>query len=219
MARNNKDRSNSKPAPIDYLKIIDDYNADALRLCVEHLFPLFELRVLKAQDLRKIDLKEQVLQLTEHYFLPEDSTWIYIEGLSAYLDLMVNATENSRAEKYKNRAFELLEKAGHGNNTMQNLEDALLLFIALMKPVKGQISADSKLIKDPDFSLTPEDIGIIEESWEVVEDALTSARPGLFRRRDSNENALLLYQYTYIANIIFFCRLLQQRGAFAKGGT
>lgn len=221
MPKNQKSKTPIEFVPLDYKKIIDNYSEEAFKLCVAKLFPLFELKVLTVSDIRPVDLKEQVMQLTEALFPSPDgqpnlSTWLYREGLYDSYDLLVHTAEGSRAQKYETRAKELLSQATKGEQIMEKLEDAIVIFVASLKPLRGHIaSADNKCVEEPDFTISIADLDIIEEVWNLIYEEITSTRQGFFRKRD-NSDAISYFKYCYINNIMLFCRILQERGVFTS---
>ncbi len=220
MAKNNKTTLCTEYAPIDYLDIIDKYCPEAFSLCVEQLFPLFDLMILTKQDIRKVDLKENVLDLIKLRYpaLIEELSLIsltYCEQLRLLLDSTSKVEKGSRAERYRNRALELLDNKANKSIQLQNLSDALLIFVAIMKPLRGHIDAvENKCTQEPIFSYETEDIGVLNEVWTVQFEFVNTSILGFKKKNDSNaSNNIKLW---YVISIILFCCILQERGAFAS---
>lgn len=219
MSKNTKSTPSKQLTPINYEKIIDDYNEGAFKLCVKQLFPLFELQVLKAEEIRPADLKEHILTMTQDYCRVSDgqsnlSTLLYSTGLRYLFDAMVKPLENSRAHRYNERALELLTQAADGIKIMQSIEDALLIFVALMKPLQHHNLSKSKSIEEPDFSLRVEDIEIFRVIWAASYEAFNTKKHRLFKKKSVESDAMSYYTFCYINNVLFFCRILQERGLF-----
>ena len=169
MANNNRPRRRAKEEPqkvldIDLLSIVDDYNADAIQLCVSQLFPLFNYRIMKAEDVRPVDLKEKLIELSDR-FVPQENqkakkpVEVYCSVMTEYLNERTEIEAESRAAKYRERALELLAKALSPNGAVSDLEDALLIMLALFKPLRLHP------VSTPDFNLTPMDAELAEELW------------------------------------------------------
>ncbi len=214
MARKNKGHEEER---IDYLKIVDSFQAGAFKLCRTTLFPLFRHPVLKESDIRPIDLKEDLVKTEDDILIDVsiNSYEFFTLALSDYLSGLTVVKESSRAERYKERAFELIEKASQGENPAQNIEDALYITVALLKPNVGKLGyKDTEPVADPDFDITPKDVEVLEEVCDIYMEVYDPSRPGLFRNRDKDEKASAIYTLAYVNSVVFFCQLMQNRGAF-----
>ena len=214
MARKNRSQAEEH---IDYLKIVDAFQAGAFKLCVSTLFPLFGHPVLKESDIRPIDLKEDLV-ITEDDILIDVSSNSYeffALALSDYLNDLTVVKEGSRAERYKERAIELIAKASQGENPEQNVEDALYITVALLKPNMGKLGYDNaEPVVDPIFNITPDDIEVLEEIWDYYMEVFDPSRSGLFRKRNKIEGTRDIFLLAYVNSVVFFCQLMQKRGAF-----
>lgn len=217
MARKRQDE-NQIPDPIDYLSLIDEYGADAFSLCRSKLFPYFNYALLTENDVRPIDLKDQIVQLLRDIYgidqiADANITGIMADILQAYLLDFAFVASDSRAEKYKNRAIQLTETILSGQCTVKDLEDVLLIMIALLKPNKDNIGAKTaKLIQDPDFTLDRDDIEILEELLDIMLSQFE--RRGFLESKAKNTGAKNSILFVHVINIVLFCHILHQRGAF-----
>ena len=219
MAKSKKETS-AVLAPIDYLRVIDDYNVEAFHFCVEQLFPLFELKVLTPRDIRPVDLKEQVVQLSARLSLTTDeqsnaTILSYCFQLHWIFDLIVYTEKDSRAQEYKDRALELLSQVENGEQKLQYIEDALLILVALEKPLQGEIIAfDGKKVGEPDFAQEMDNLKILKEIWNAINEIENTSILG-FKKKRINENSSNKVKLWYLHSVIILCHLLQERGVFA----
>lgn len=218
MAKNIKTPLCAEYAPIDYIEMIDNYCPEAFTHCVEQLFPLFGLKILTKQDIRRVDLKEYMLVLTKlHYPVSLEDLSLtsvsYCEELRSLLVSSIKTEKGSRADRYRNRALELLDKKANESIQLQNISDALLIFVALMKPLLGHIDAvDNKCTQEPIFSYETADMDVLNEVWAVQFELANTSILGFKKKSDSN--ASISIKLWYAISVLLFCRILQERGAY-----
>lgn len=69
--------------PIDYIKLIDEMSDEVFKFCVEQLYPICNYRVLKQEEIRRVDLKERILGFNS--IVPKDSKGKEQGALNYYL--------------------------------------------------------------------------------------------------------------------------------------
>ena len=221
MARRKKE--DVPPETIDYLKLIDEYDAAAFSLCVTHLFPLFNYYLLKENDVRPIDLKDQIVQM-EHEFYGSDTTeglnltYLCSSALLAYLESMVNIESGSRAAKYQVHGISLLNSILDNKQvSLKDLEDALLITISILRPNKGRIGEDvAPKVNHIDIELKKDDFEVLQELWEIMMAAYDPSRPGILKRRANDIETQNMFTMAHVIFVVLFCRMLQQRGVFVS---
>ena len=211
------------PETIDYLNIIDEYNHKAFSFCVSHLFPLFNYVVLKECDVRPIDLKDQIMQMEHDYYGCDTADGLNItilccHTLSAYYENMINITPDSRAEKYHKHGLNIVNAILDGKDiSLQRLEDALLIMIALLRQVKGHIGDDKvSAVTDADIDVKIADVAILQELWELMMSACDPSRPSFLKRRVDDIETQQLFTMAHVIFVVLFCHMLQQRGVFSS---
>ena len=220
MARKIKEEI-SVPDPIEYLKLIDDYGPEAFSLCRSKLFPFFNYALLQESDVRPIDLQDQIVQMERNIFGCDHSDGLNITDLCAniltyYLQDVATIEANSRADHYQKRGNQLLDSILSGECTVQDIEDVLLITLAVLKPSKGEMGLKScKPVQNPDFELSQTDTEILDEMLDFALAVLD--KPGFLKSRSKNVEIQNYYAFSYVIFVILFCHMLQQRGAFVQG--
>ena len=208
---------------IDYLTLVDEMSDEAFRFCIEKLYPICNYRVLKPEDIRRIDLKERLLGFNS--IVPKDDKGkvqgalnCYITTLKQYFDSFIKCEEESKAARYRDRAFELMTVALSDKGTQEDIDDIFLIFVSLMRALQPHFDHLAKqTVSDFTLDLAPADADLLKEIWEHKK--LTPGRhvdvPDVLGKivgaDDEKKPALKL---AYINNILYLARGLQNRGAF-----
>ncbi len=208
---------------IDYVKIIDDMNDVAFAFCMEYLYPVFNYQILEVEDVRRIDLKENLCRMQNAFKRDakgKNSGFLnhYLSLIKLYLDDQLKCAEGSRAARAKVRAYEAIEKALEEVNKDNSLdiEDCVLIFVSLIREYVKQINAGESepisnvtnelVLQDADTLTTVYNSGIkamggpVKLNIPIVK--------GLLQMDDKDMKVL------YINSIIFLCAGLQSRGVF-----
>lgn len=223
MAKKQKAEEKVRAIPIDYIKLVDDMSDEAFQFCVDQLYPMCNYRVLKKEDIRRIDLKERLLGFNS--IVPKNdgkeqgALNYYLFVLKLYFDNFLKCKTGTKAEKYRNRAIELMESALSDNGTIEDVEDLVQIFIGLFRSLDDDFDHVEKyIVTGITFDVFKEDADLLREIWEhkkLVPNGIVE-KPGLldkiFGTDYEKKTAIKL---AYINNVIFLCRCLQNRGAFA----
>lgn len=210
--------------PIDYIKLVDDMSEEAFQFCVDQLYPMCNYRVLQREDIRRIDFKERLLGYNSN--IPKDekgkeqgSLNYYLFVMKLYFDNFLRCKEGSKAEKYRNRAMELIDSSLSENGTIEDVEDLVQIFIALFRSMDYNFDhIERNLIEDLTFDIYKKDATLLKTIWEHNKLVPNGIIKKIGRSEKSRgveywkQNAIKL---AYINNIIFLCRCLQNRGVFA----
>ena len=214
---------------MDYMGLFGELNDEPFSFLMDYLYPLFNYRVLKKEDVRRIDMAETLVRIEN----PASDDWEDKKGLRYYLfilkqyyDEYLKCQEGSTAERYKQRAVTVLEQdldeksEKSKEELLMDAEDVFLVFISLFRAVDVEFDKiEDCMISEIDFDLYIEDADIIKKIWEcedLVPDEV-SGKGGLFGFMKSDTEGLRARKLFYINNLIFLCRGLQKRGAFDEG--
>ncbi len=223
MAKKQKEET-VRAIPIDYIKLVDDMSEQAFNFCVDQLYPMCNYRVLQKEDIRRIDLKERLLGFNS--IVPKDDKGkeqgalnYYLFVLKLYFDNYLKCKAGSKAEKYRNRAMGLMNSALSENGTIEDIEDLVQIFIALFRSLDDDFDhIDKYSVVGLTFDVFKEDADLLKAIWQhkkLVPDGIVE-KPGLLDKifgTDYEKKTAI--KFAYINNVIFLCRCLQNRGAFA----
>lgn len=207
---------------IDYNLIVDELSDSAFRFCVSQLFPLLNYHILQPSDVRKIDLKEKLFDLTtvtpKAAKAEQKGTCnYYLYAIKMYFDSMFSCEENSRAAKFKARGYASIETALSENGELNDVDDVFLVFLSMYREyIKHQASDKKFLIKDLFFTAEMDDaeaIGRIPENRDLLPDGFI--KNGLFEKTLNNDSKYAI-KTLHMNNILFLCRALQNFGWFAE---
>lgn len=207
---------------IDYSRLIEEMSDDAFRFCVEQLYPISGYRVLKPEDIRRIDMLERIIGFNSLVPKTEKSKSqgslnYYIGVLKRYFDLYVKCKEGSRSESYKKRAYELISIAISDKGVLEDVDDLFIIFISFFRSLRPQfdeIGKQNGFVNDSfSFDLEKTDATLLNEirlhknlslperTWGI----------GVSPIKKEDETAVKL---AYINNVLFLSRGLDSRGAF-----
>ena len=223
MAKKQKTEVQARAVPIDYIKLVDDMNDRAFQFCVDQLYPISNYRVLQKEDIRRIDLKECLLGFNS--IVPKNdgkeqgALNYYLFVLKLYFDNFLKCKAGSKAEKYRNRAMELMESALSDTGAIEDVEDLVQIFIALFRSLKDDFDHIEKYsVVRLTFDVFAEDAALLKAIWEhkkLVPNGIVE-KPGLLDKLFGTDyEKKTAIKLAYINNVIFLCRCLQNRGAFA----
>ena len=222
MVKKQKTEEIVRAIPIDYIKLVDDMSDEAFRFCADQLYPIWNYRILQKEDVRRIDLKEQLLKLNS--IVPkkdgkkQGALNYYLFVLKLYFDSYLKCKEGSTAEKYRKRAMELMESALSDNGTIEDVEDLVQIYIALFRTLSNRFNEIEKYVAvDLTFDVFKEDADMLKKicvNKNLVPNGIVE-KQGLFetvfRIEGGKKEAIAV---AYVNNVVFLCRCLQNRGAF-----
>ncbi len=230
------DDSKRKKIVLDYSSMIEDFSAGAFRLCVEQLYPITDYMVMTEGDIRKIDLKEWMSHFDRYAFsmtmpieMKEQNDYLYL--LRLYLKSSVSCEKNSRAGQYLVRALSLLNSAVDSANPMEDLDDAVVILIALLREsLKNANGRKKRNIADISLELTEKDMSVVQQILlskglgpEEVSNRLvmsgTVKAESMPHLQGYSESVLSMARINmYVDTVFFLCRILDMRGAFGEDG-
>ena len=226
-----KKKSSTQPSPIkvakqiDYVKIVDGMNDVTFAFCVEFLYSVFDYQILQKEDIRRIDLKEELVRM-QNAFL-EDSKGrkqgflnFYLSLIQMYFDDQLKCVEGSRADRSRRRALDAINMAleeGHDDN-MLDIEDCILVFISLFREYLGMINSENNgslinvdngiMISDADILLR-----IYNDGIKAVGGPIKLPIPIVKGLLSPDDYAM---KVLYVNSMVFLCVGLQARGEFIE---
>lgn len=207
---------------IDYRRLIEEMSDDAFLFCVDLLYPISGYRVLKPEDIRRIDLLERILGFDS--LIPkaergkdQGSLNYYIGVLKKYLDLYIKCKEGSRSERYKKRAYELINTALSDEGVLRDVDDLFFIFISFFRALRPQFDEIGKqncFVNDSFFlDLQKADAALLNEIRLHKSLSLPERTWGIGVSPIKKEDATAV-KLAYINNVLFLSRGLDARGAF-----
>ena len=108
--------------------LLNDLSDEAFHFCVDKLYPLFNYRILKKEDIRRIDLLEQITVLFDGVPKTEKgkssgSINYYFYIIRKYFESFIGAVKGEQAEKYHKRAFEIMDLTKHDSLYWDEIEE------------------------------------------------------------------------------------------------
>lgn len=197
---------------------------NAWEYCIQKLFPLMNYKVLTIEDVRPVDLKEWLSRISnkipykakELYPGTDD---FYMFMLKLYLDEKISCRKGTRAEKYKKRAYELINEA-KTNTSLYCTFDALMIMLSLFRPIKDKLDIyNERVILNPTITVQLEDADLLYSIYNnkklfpgnVIE------KKGRWKKISLTESETKdVVTFFYVNSIILLTRMLQDRGAFCK---
>ena len=197
---------------LEYISIVDDMSEEAFNFCVSNLYSLFEYKVIKQEEVRRVDLKEKLVGLEkqipadekEYHGMLDYYFWI----MKVYFKDIINCKSRSRAEKYRKRVYEAMNDALSENGTIEDVDDVFLGFMVLFRAYKN----DQTYI-EPSFGIEGDDIKLLEylrDKTKIKRKKVFDPNTGL------DDKAKTASKIMYINNIIFLSRALQHFGGYQE---
>ena len=207
--------------------LLDDLSEEAFLFCVDRIYPLFNYRVLKKEDIRRIDLLEQLTVLFDSIPKTEDgkdrgSCNYYFFIIRQYFDSFIGAVKGELAEKYQNRVFEIMDLTNRDSLTFDEVEDVLTVFISFIRSLNQSNQLDGKryLFYKCRLDLEVEDADLLESIWKnknfIPNDIVPKKKRGIVTRDKSKDDKEIDFalKFTYINSLLYLARGLDQRGEF-----
>ena len=216
-----KEQQKIKSISFDYSKLTDELNDQAFDYCVSNIYPLCNYKVLKENDIRRIDLKEYLskIDLMLSFELKKQgdlNAFLYL--LEYLLDNVLICKTDSIAEKYKERAKISICNARDKNDNLQDVEDAFLCFIILLHTMRKYIYKDNKCVIVGATFYTErcysDTLKILFESDIDFSDGIIGKKKKIFVNKTENLEEIELKKFFFINSIIFLARIIQKFGGF-----
>lgn len=202
-------------------KNVDEMNDAAFLFCVSYLYPLYNYKVLKETDIRRIDLKENLMRIES--LIPRELNKMgvlnyYLFELRLYFENILICKEGSREEMYKKRAMDAMEKTLSEKGNIKDVEDVFLGFMILLRAFRDKIFGDSKrTVNILSFCVEPNDADVLKELFENKSRTPEGidGKTGFINKKLSLEyEKLNARKFLFVNNIVFLTRALQNFGAF-----
>ncbi len=189
----------------NYEKIFNEMSDEALGFCIRNISPMLGFLYLKSSDIRRIDLIERLMQIDDAIDKTEtqkygNSPKYYCALLELQMDRSLKCKPGSHAEAYLMRAKEALKKVRDGNGTLEDIDDAFLIYTILWRmKINRDFRTGPVLAAWPDHELYLNDMDMLRE---------VSKKNRLGNPRQDF--------YLHLFNILFLTRGLERRGAFGE---
>lgn len=207
--------------------LLNDLSDEAFHFCVDKLYPLFNYRILKKEDIRRIDLLEQITVLFDGVPKTEKgkssgSINYYFYIIRKYFESFIGAVKGEQAEKYHKRAFEIMDLTKHDSLYWDEIEDVLTVFVSCLRVLDqhNMINGKQYFLHDCSLDLRIEDADLLESIWKnkdfIPNDIVPKKKRGIVtinKSKDEKEIDFAL-KFTYINSLLYLARGLDQRGEF-----
>ena len=144
----------------------------------------------------------------------------YIYLLQIYLTESLKFSEGSKAENYKNRALELIDKVLYKEHDLEDIDDIFLIFTGSLRFHKDDLRRVKKIYLNEsiDMTLYRDDESLlakISNDYESAPDAIIP-KPNLMRPKNLYyEERRVVKKFLFLNNTIFLTRGLQKQGYFS----
>ena len=210
---------------INYKNAIDNLNENAFQFCVENLYPLSGFKVLEPKDIRRIDLLEMVSRQVAYVeegnpkYSDQGSLRYYIYLIDQYLRKILVCRNESRADKYKRRALEMINTINSSDDTAaieDYLADIFITYISLLRDIgENEIFyANSMIIDDLSFDVEPDDAKLlkkVKDCWNITPHAICEkTKTGWMVTNETHR----IMDFQYVFSILLLATILEERGMF-----
>lgn len=216
-----KEKDKIPAKPIDYIKIVDEMSNATFSFCISYLYPLYNYRLLKETDIRRIDLKENLMRVSS--LIPNELNKMgvlnfYLFELKLYFENTLHCKAGSRAELYKERAISAMDKALSKEGTIEDVDDVFLVFMTLLRTFRDKISDNSKcIITNPSFGVEKKDADVLNglfENKSRTPEGIDGKTGFIDKKLSFGYEKFNARKFLFINNIVFLSRALQNFGAF-----
>lgn len=204
----------------NYDAFLDDLSDEAFHFCVDKLYPLFNYRILKKEDIRRIDLLEQLTIFVED--VPKTETGksrgsinYYFYIIKKYFESFIGAVKGEQAEKYHKRVFEIMDLTKHDSLYWDEIEDVLTVFISSIRSLNQSNQLDGKkyLFHKCHLDLRVEDADLLESIWKnkdfIPNDIVQKKKLGIAtinKSKDEKEISFAL-KFAYINSLLYLANI------------
>lgn len=212
--------SNQVQKQIDYVAIIDEMNDVTFAFCKQFLYPVFEYQVMKEEDIRKIDIQEQLVSM-QNVFLNEKGKK---QGFLNYYLSLIKKTffdqwkyeSGSRAERTKDRACEAMNMALEKRieNNRLDIEDYVLMFISLYRELTENRNRDT--LSDVSNELRIQDADLLLAMYEYGIKPMGVSKLPVQIVKVLHSIPAYAMKVLYVNSMIYLCIGLQSRGMFSE---
>ena len=206
---------------LDYVEIVDSLQDEAVAFCVEKLYSLCDYKVLKPKDVRRIDLEEWLLGLyeptTPSLLSSKGNMERYLQTLENYVAHYAVYPSDAKADMYKKRFSCAIRAALSKSGTLNDIDDAVILFLNLLRPLQVNETDAVSGLPDELLGLRFEDADLLKNLWKYPQKPFDPLNNGFLDAIKQPNISDKDRRLAYVNNILFLARGLQQFGAFDKG--
>ena len=208
---------------INYQMIIDEYDDPTFKKCVELLYPMLHYRVLAPHDIRKVDLKERILEImsigADEKSQEADRTLEkYVQIIKYYLDNYVSCEKGSRAEAYCARARKMIKEIKKSDDATAAAEDIFLVFLGLIREVSPEFDKKN-MVQSIDACIKDEDALLLQalkgHPFKLPVSPIVPIIKGVIKQPNQSQSEK---DFVYYNNVLLYCRLMQIQNAIFDGG-
>ena len=191
--------------------LVKNLNKDAVLLC----YDMFKngginFNYINRRNVRAVDLAEK---MRRYGSCISDFSW-YANNIKLVLENNIRTEPNSKAAKYKEKGIKLCEAIIDEEISFDTLLDVTKIFLCLVRECDlSDKTMKSYVISDIDFSVSKDDIAVVEQFANLKISANT--------RGIKNISKLIKPKYAYFGGsdysifVTSFCNLMQIEGQFS----
>ena len=219
--KDNDDKGNKNvklSKDIQYINILGEYNEFAFLYCVNNAYQYLNCNVLDIKDMRKVDLAEKIISnsdiILENTDKVDGSLNLFLLIVKYFFDEVFNIEKGSRADRFRNRGYELIEEATGEKGNHFDIEDVVTIFISLLRTTVN-MESDKEQISSFEVGINIEDVDLIHEIKDDKRINLNdlNKKTGLIKSKNDKDIQLIMDVF-YTNLIIFLTGALQTRGKF-----
>ena len=208
------ERKNEREKRIEYVKLIEQMNDETFKLCLKKLYPLFNYSVINMENMRKIDLEDQLERIQDKFYKNSKGKNkgflnYYLDILKKYYDVLIECDD--KAERCRNRGREVIQNAVSKDGTRYDIEDGIILLLCLYR----EKSKGIKVINDVNTSASTDDIEYIDKivEYRIQQGKNLVKKTGMIKNMIADDSdSEFDSKVFYVNSVLFFCMGMQDRG-------
>lgn len=204
-----------------YQRLVGNMSDDAFQFCVKSLYTHMNYKYVSQDEVRKVDMMEYLgnmeKKLKSEIKAVSGSADLYLYMIKQYFTSVIKCKENSRAEKYKQRAMSIIRNFKTSNNMSSDIDDVFVIFTSLMRCEKCSVEEIRGItVLDRTFDVYIEDADLIKRIYscfDITPKFLCEYKElGVSVRL----NQMALREYFYFINILYLAKSLEERGILGE---
>lgn len=207
---------------IDYETIVDAYDDYAFHECCKLLYPHLGYRLLKVEDIRRIDLKERLIDIAIQRW-SHRKEWNsslselkeYVKIIAFYMQEYLPCWNGSQPQNYKDRAIEIINDCNRTLWTLTDIEDVFVIYLSLIRERIDRLDNKGKPITTVDIGVKETDKEVLNEVYhfDFIDPAVKESKfrmsPDKYKHQSAKDK-----RYCYVISILLYCRLMQNTGTY-----
>ena len=226
--KNDKDNSKRKDKySIDYVDLIEGMSDEAFAFFRNYLYETLSYRVLKLEDVRKMDMEESLFAF-DALIASKDEVGkrqgvlgYYVSFVNKYLASMIQCQKDSHAMRYSNRLKEILKGIEKGKDSTEDINDIAVLFTCLFREAVETEKSRNKKLSAISLTLDRKDADLLrmiltEKGYgplDRVEKNMNDMADKMLMNESIRKNARRLM---YTVTMLFLVRNLDNQGIFVE---